>query len=147
MSISDDLCLKTNGKSYLSQACHIVLLFVKSALHCHSHLQSNKCCAGNPLWQETACYKWADTERDTATDKKKVPSHLTRMTPLRLLSISLWRTQAMHMQSMQNMSPEHDGQLLNVLVRETWMPKRAGRTLKHYHHTHLSIMNTDVPMN
>lgn len=58
------------------QACHILLLCIQTGRHCHSHLLSDRCCAGNPLRRAPACYKWADALRDMLRLKIS-PSHLT----------------------------------------------------------------------
>lgn len=58
------------------QTCHIFLLCIQTGRHCHSHLLSDRCCAGNPLRRAPACYKWAAAPRDMLRLKIS-PSHLT----------------------------------------------------------------------
>lgn len=50
------------------------MLSTETGLRCRSHLLSDRCCAGNPLWQAPGCYKWADALRDSAKAKNFIPS-------------------------------------------------------------------------
>lgn len=68
---------------------------IETGRHCHSHLLSDRCGAGNPLWKAAACYKWADTLRDAAKAKNFTISsdactadRKMRMTPPRYFSLS-----------------------------------------------------------
>lgn len=74
MPIQDDLCLKTRMHNTVSSGLPYLMPYI-TGRHCHSHLLSDRCCAGNPLCQAPACYKWADALRDMVRLKIS-PSHL-----------------------------------------------------------------------
>lgn len=90
------ICLKTRMDNPVSpQARYILSLCIETGRHCHSHLLSDRCCAGNPLWQAADCYKWADTLRDGAKAKNftissdaRAADRKMRMTPPRSFSLS-----------------------------------------------------------
>lgn len=109
--------LKTRCTILSRQACHILPLCIEAGRHCHSHLLSDRCCAGNPLWQAATSGR---TRWETALRLKISPSHLmpARRTgkcvwrPLALFFISLWRTQPLHKHSLHDALSDCDGQLL-----------------------------------
>lgn len=109
--------LKTRCTIPSRQACHILLLCIETGRHCHSHLLSDRCCAGNPLWQAATSGR---THWETALRLKISPSHLmpARRTgkcvwrPLALFFISLWRTQPLHKHSLHDALSDCDRQLL-----------------------------------
>lgn len=82
-------------------ACSMSLLSTETGLRCRSHLLSDRCCAGNPLWQAPGCYKWADALRDSAKAKNFIPSsdscvadRKMRTTPPRSFSSSPYDAQS-----------------------------------------------------
>lgn len=103
------------------QARHFLSFWTESGLHCQPYLLSDRCYAGNPWWEAAACYKWADTLRDSARLKIS-PSHLMLAPrtgkcvwrPLALFFISLWRTQPLHKQSKHDTPSDCDRQLLTL---------------------------------
>lgn len=96
MPIEGDLSNNKDSQSCFARfSCHILLLCIETGLYCHSHLLSDRCSAGNPLWQAPACYKWADTLGDSAKAKNFTISsdacaadRKMRMTPPRSFSLS-----------------------------------------------------------
>lgn len=89
------ICVQKHESTILLARLAIFLLRIESGLHCHSHLLSDRCSAGNPLWQAPACYKWVDTLRDSVKAKNFTISsdacavdRKMRMTPPWSLSLS-----------------------------------------------------------
>lgn len=89
--IQDARLKSKDAQSCLARLAMICCSVLKQA----SHLLSDRCCAGNPLWQAPVCYKWADTLRDGAKAKNFTISsdacatdRKMRMTPPRSFSLS-----------------------------------------------------------